>query len=101
MANDAKIGYPPARVSGCPTTAMWLCRVGAERAKRLLLIGHLLSGQEAAQIGPVSRAVPADILDDTVNALAARLEGVAKNQLMMQKLMVNRATRTWAWPRRN
>ena len=28
MAEDAKIGYPPARVWGCPTTAMWVYRVG-------------------------------------------------------------------------
>ena len=42
MAADAKIGYPPARVWGCPTTAMWVYRVGAERAKRMLLTGDLI-----------------------------------------------------------
>ena len=29
----SRIGYPPARVWGCPTTAMWVFRVGAMRAK--------------------------------------------------------------------
>jgi enoyl-CoA hydratase len=48
MAEDAKIGYPPARVWGCPTTAMWVYRVGAERATRLLLTGDLVTGREAA-----------------------------------------------------
>jgi enoyl-CoA hydratase len=24
IAEDARIGYPPARVWGCPTTAMWV-----------------------------------------------------------------------------
>jgi enoyl-CoA hydratase len=91
MAEDARIGYPPARVWGCPTTAMWVYRVGAERAKRLLLTGDLISGIEALSIGLVSQAVPLEDLDDAVNSLALRVAGVPKNQLMMQKLMVNQA----------
>ena len=91
MAEDAHIGYPPARVWGCPTTAMWVYRVGAERAKRLLLTGDLISGTEASRIGLVSQAVPLEDLDDTVNDLAVRIASVPKNQLMMQKLMVNQA----------
>jgi enoyl-CoA hydratase len=39
MAEDARIGYMPARVWGCPTTAMWVYRLGAEKAKRMLLTG--------------------------------------------------------------
>lgn len=90
-AEDAQIGYPPARVWGCPTTAMWVYRVGAERAKRLLLTGDLISGTEAARIGLVSEAVPAAELDGAVERLADRMAGVPKNQLMMQKLMINQA----------
>jgi enoyl-CoA hydratase len=89
MAEDARIGYPPARVWGCPTTAMWVYRVGAEQAKRLLFTGDLITGSEAARIGLVSQAVPAPELDAAVERLAARMAGVPKNQLMMQKLMVN------------
>lgn len=89
MAEDAKIGYPPARVWGCPTTAMWAYRVGAERAKRLLLTGDLISGVEASRIGLVSQAVPLAHLDATVNSLALRVAGIPKNQLIMQKLVVN------------
>lgn len=91
MAEDAKIGYPPTRVWGCPTTAMWVYRVGAERAKRMLLTGDLIDGKEAKAIGLVTDAVPAGKLDDRVNELAERMAGVPKNQLMMQKLMVNQA----------
>lgn len=91
MAEDAKIGYPPARVWGCPTTMMWVYRVGAERAKRLLLTGDLITGAEAARIGLVSQAVPAADLDAEVERLAARMAGVPKNQLAMQKLVVNQA----------
>ena len=91
MAEDARIGYPPARVWGCPTTAMWVYRVGAERAKRLLLTGDLITGAEAARIGLVSEAVPAAELDAAVERLAARMAAVPKNQLIMQKLMVNQS----------
>ena len=91
MAEDAQIGYPPARVWGCPTTAMWVYRVGAERAKRLLLSGDLISGREAARIGLVSEAVAAERLDEVVEQLALRIAAVPKNQLMMQKMMINQA----------
>lgn len=91
MAEDAKIGYPPARVWGCPTTAMWVYRVGAERAKRMLLTGDLIDGREAKAIGLVTEAVPAAELDARVEALVQRMASVPKNQLMMQKLMVNQA----------
>ena len=91
MAEDAKIGYPPARVWGCPTTAMWVYRLGAEKAKRILLTGDLVTGAEAKAMGLVYDSVPAATLDAAVDALAHRMAGVPKNQLMMQKLMINQA----------
>lgn len=91
MAEDAKIGYPPARVWGCPTTAMWVFRIGAEKAKRMLLTGDLVDGRKAKEMGLVYDAVPAAELDAAVDALAQRMAGVPKNQLMMQKLMINQA----------
>ena len=91
MAEDAKIGYPPARVWGCPTTAMWVFRIGAEKAKRMLLTGDLIDGRQAKEMGLVYDAVPAAELDEVVDALASRMAGVPKNQLMMQKLMINQA----------
>lgn len=91
MAEDARIGYPPARVWGCPTTAMWVFRIGAEKAKRMLLTGDLVDGRAAKEMGLVYDAVPAAELDAAVDALANRMAGVPKNQLMMQKLMINQA----------
>jgi enoyl-CoA hydratase len=91
MAEDARIGYMPARVWGCPTTAMWVYRLGAEKAKRMLLTGDTIDGKTAKAWGLVYDAVPAAKLDATVNALARRMAGVPKNQLMMQKLMINQA----------
>jgi enoyl-CoA hydratase len=91
MAEDARIGYMPARVWGCPTTAMWVFRLGAERAKRLLFTGDTIDGRTAAAWGLVADAVPAEDLDAAVEALAQRVAGVPRNQLMMQKLMINGA----------
>jgi len=91
MAEDARIGYMPVRVWGCPTTAMWLYRLGPERAKRMLFTGDKIDGLEAEKLGLVLQAVPADRLDQEVDALAHRIASVPQNQLMMQKLMVNQA----------
>ncbi len=91
MAEDALIGYMPARVWGCPSTAMWVYRLGPERAKRMLFTGDKVTGREAAEMGLVLKAVPADKLDEEVEALADRMASVPVNQLMMQKLMVNQA----------
>ena len=91
MNESARIGYPPARVWGCPTTAMWVYRLGAERAKRMLFTGDLVTGTEAEKMGLILQAVPGDQLDDTVNALVERIKGVPKNQLAMMKMLVNQA----------
>lgn len=91
MAEDAQIGYMPARVWGCPTTAMWVYRLGPERAKRMLLTGDKIDGCEAERLGLVLKAVPAADLDAEVERLAGRLAGVPVNQLAMQKMMINQA----------
>jgi enoyl-CoA hydratase len=89
MADDARIGYPPSRVWGCPTTAMWTYRVGAEKAKRMLFTGDLVSGREAAAMGLVLQSVPAEELESAVALLTDRIKSVPVNQLWMQKQVVN------------
>ena len=90
MADNAQLGYPPARVWGCPPTAMWVYRLGAERAKRLLFSGDLIDGRQAEAWG-LGQAVPAADLDDEVERIAQRMATVPRNQLIMQKMMVNQA----------
>lgn len=91
MADDAVIGYPPARVWGVPTTMMWVYRLGIEKAKRMLFTGDLITGKEAAEMGLILKSVPADQLDAEVQKLADRIKGVPRNQLMMCKMSVNQA----------
>jgi enoyl-CoA hydratase len=91
IAADAKIGYPPARVWGSPTTAMWASRVGPMRAKRLLLTGDSLTGAEAAEWGLATEApLPAE-LDERFERLLERVARLPVNQLVMMKLLVNQS----------
>src|SRR3954453_20731332 len=89
IADDAKIGYPPARVWGSPTTAMWASRLGPMRAKRLLLTGDSLAGAAAAEGGPAPEAAPAAKLDERFERLLERVARMPINQLVMMKLLVN------------
>ncbi len=91
MGDTAQIGYMPARVWGCPTTAMWVHRLGPEKAKRMLFTGDKITGREAADIGLVLKSVPDNALDAKVEALAARIASVPVNQLAMQKMVINSA----------
>jgi enoyl-CoA hydratase len=89
MENEARIGYMPVRVWGCPTTAHWTYRLGPERAKRMLLTGDLIDGVTAERWGLVGESVPIEQLDDAVNKLADRIGSVPSGMLMMQKMIVN------------
>jgi enoyl-CoA hydratase len=89
IADDAKIGYPPARVWGVPTTAVWAYRIGIEKAKRLLFTGDCLSGKEAVAWGLATESAPLEHLDERFESLLARIARVPVNQLVMHKLLVN------------
>jgi enoyl-CoA hydratase len=94
MADDARIGYMPTRVWGCPTTAMWTYRVGPARAKQLMFTGDTLDGRTAAEWGLANLAVPAAELEDATLKLALRIAGVPHAQLAMHKMVVNQAMLT-------
>ncbi len=89
IADDARIGYSPARAWGVPTTALWAWRVGPERAKRLLFTGDLITGAEAHDWGLAIEAPPPEELDERFEALVQRIARVPVNQLVMHKLLVN------------
>jgi len=91
IAADAKIGYPPARVWGSPTTALWAARLGPMRAKRLLLTGDSLNGEQAAEWGLATEAAPPEELDERFEALLQRVARLPINQLVMMKILVNQS----------
>jgi enoyl-CoA hydratase len=91
IASDAKIGYPPARVWGSPTTSMWAYRLGPARAKRLLFTGDCLDGRTAAEWGLATEAAAPDALDERTTELVRRIARLPINQLQMMKLLVNQS----------
>jgi enoyl-CoA hydratase len=91
VEDKAKIGYPPARVWGVPTTAMWAFRIGPARAKRLLLTGDSIDGTTAVEWGLANEAAPAAELDQRFEGLLERIARIPVNQLVMHKLLVNQA----------
>lgn len=91
IADDAKIGYPPARVWGSPTTSLWFHRLGLEKSKRLLFTGDCLSGKEAQEWGLAIESAPADQLDARFEILLERIARMPINQLVMMKLLLNQS----------
>jgi enoyl-CoA hydratase len=89
VGEDVKIGYPPARVWGVPTTALWAHKIGSTRAKRLLLTGDSISGREAVAWGLATDWAPAAELDQVFESLLERVARLPINQLVMHKLQVN------------
>lgn len=94
MAHDARIGYMPTRVWGCPTTAMWTYRVGPTRAKQLMFTGDTIDGIRAADWGLANESVPAEELETATMRLAARIAGVPRSHLAMHKMVVNQVLLT-------
>ena len=86
---SARFGYPPSRVWGTPTTAMWVYRMGLERAKRYMLTGDEIPAKKAAEIGLILETVPDAELDAHARALARRMAQVPTTQLVMLKLLAN------------
>jgi enoyl-CoA hydratase len=87
----ARIGYPPARVWGVPTSMLWAHRIGLERARRLLLTGDSIDGTTAVEWGLASEAAPREKLDARFDALLERVARLPVNQLVMHKLAINQS----------
>jgi enoyl-CoA hydratase len=94
VEDECKFGYPPARVWGVPTTALWAHRLGPARAKRLLLTGDSIDGTTAVEWGLAAEAHPAAELHAAFDSLCERVARLPINQLVMHKLLVNQAL--WA-----
>jgi 2-(1,2-epoxy-1,2-dihydrophenyl)acetyl-CoA isomerase len=93
-ANDARFRAPFNDAGFTPDSgATWMLPrlVGVARAKRVLLLGEVVSGAEAAEWGMIHDAVAPEDLDQSVDALVARLSGSATVSVGLTKLLVHRA----------
>lgn len=89
---DSKMGFPEVDLGVCPAVvAPWLVRkVGAGRARHILLSGGLMSGQRAFEVGIVNQVVPTrEELDKAVEEAAARLATGGPNALRATKALLN------------
>lgn len=89
VADDARIGFPPTRDLGTPPGSMWLYHCGPQWAKRLLLTGDSLTGQDAVAIGLALKSFPAAELEREVMRLAERMGLVDPHLLSANKRIVN------------
>ena len=91
MGAGARIGYPPSRIFGTPTTMLWVYRIGLEHAKQFLLSGDAIDAPTALRIGLVSRVFPDDRLSEETVRFARRFRHIPANQLALNKLLINQA----------
>jgi enoyl-CoA hydratase len=90
-ADDARFGFPAARTMGALPNNLWMYHCGPQWAKRLQLTGDSVTGTDAAKIGLVLKAVPADLLEDEVEGLADRFALIDPDLLAANKRITNLA----------
>lgn len=96
MAEGAKIGDPHVNVglsAGDGGALLWPLLIGYARARHHLLTGEPLLAAEAAAIGLIHKAVPAERLDDEVWAYAERLRTLPALALRVTKRSINMGLR--------
>ena len=88
---EAKVGYPEVDLGVCPAVvAPWLIRrIGAGRARAMLLAGGTMSGAEGFEAGLATHLCQASELEGTAATLAKRLVGGGPNALAATKRWLN------------
>lgn len=91
-AEHARIADPHVAiglVAGDGGSIIWPQLVGYNRAKEYLFTGEHLLAPEAARIGLINHAVPADELDQRVNDYASKVAAMPVNALRWTKISLN------------
>src|SRR6185437_14631274 len=86
----ARFGMPEVRL-GIPSVveaAMLPMLIGWGRTRRLLLLGETISAVEAESWGLVEKVVPADALDQTVDAWIDMLLEAGPRAIQLQKMLI-------------
>jgi methylglutaconyl-CoA hydratase len=89
---DNKMGFPEVDLGVCPAVVgPWLVRkIGAGRARKVLLSGGLISGREAASLGIINHCVPtAEGVHPAAMEIATRLASGSAAALRATKNLLN------------
>jgi len=88
---EATLGYPEVTLGVCPAVvAPWLIKkIGAGRARAMLLAGGTIKGDEALRIGLCTHLVDRDALETAAADLAATLAGGGRHAIAVTKQWVN------------
>ncbi len=90
--DDAKFGFTEVRRGLAPAMISVLClpRMRPADAAEAMLLGNRMTGADAARMGLVNRAVPADELDDVVDGFVADLLAGGPDALAATKQLLVR-----------
>ena len=98
-ADDAVLGDPHVElgaVAGDGVAIVLPLLIGPHRAKELLLTGRKVTGTQAAELGMINHAVPAEELESVAYALANELAAQPTYAVRATKMVVNRYVRWMA-----
>ncbi|MFH1087324.1 MAG: enoyl-CoA hydratase/isomerase family protein [Chloroflexota bacterium] len=88
-AEDAKLGCVEQRLgfagSGTPVMPLLIARIGLTKTLDLILTGRTISGKEAADMGLINKAVPADKLEEEVNKVAGAFSLLPRDGIAIGK----------------
>lgn len=90
-ADDAKFGEIQIRHGFGPPILITPFNVGLKQAKELLLLGEILTAEDALRIGLINRVVPKDALVAETEAMARKLASLPQATVRLNKMLINRA----------
>lgn len=84
---QAKLGYPEVDLGVCPAVVapFLISKIGAGRARALLLAGGLVNGQESTRIGMTTHLVGVEQLDSATTDFAHKLSSGGPNAIATTK----------------
>ena len=88
---DARIGHPPLRSLGVPPFLVFPQVLGHRAAREMLLTGNSVSGKDAHRRGWITRAVPAEKLEEATAQVLRSLCSMSLENLRLIKTSLLRA----------
>ena len=90
-SEESQLGEPEIDFFYTPDFNSIPCIALPRKAKEMILLGQVVSGTEAAEIGLINRAIPTNSLMDEVDAVCRRIVSLPKSTVAMSKAGLNGA----------